>query len=137
MRRLVLDTNVWVSAFLTPGGTCHELLLRLLRGGVEIAISSSLMDELQRVLKEKVGATGAEVARVVSFIESVAVRVEPHERLRIVLDDQSRYHRDRGRAASTAVAALPRHSHPIAKDGAGPVVGVHRATLSQPPMREA
>jgi hypothetical protein len=50
MNRLVLDTNIWVSAILNPRGK-PALILKLAMGGVvEIVISPAVVKELHKVL---------------------------------------------------------------------------------------
>jgi len=40
--RILLDTNIWISAFLSPEGHCGRLVRRLLGdGGVEIVTSAA------------------------------------------------------------------------------------------------
>jgi putative PIN family toxin of toxin-antitoxin system len=49
--RIVVDTNIWVSAFLAPDGHCGRLVRRLLADReLEIVISATLLEELLDVL---------------------------------------------------------------------------------------
>ncbi len=49
--RLLLDTNIWVSAFLSPDGHRGHLVCRLLaHSDVEIVTSLPLIDEIVDVL---------------------------------------------------------------------------------------
>ena len=50
MLRVVLDTNVIVSALLSPSGTRGRILERLLGGAFELVMSPHLLDELKRAL---------------------------------------------------------------------------------------
>lgn len=50
MLRAVADTNVFVSAVLTPGGTCDQLVTALLTLKWRLVASPLLLDELTRVL---------------------------------------------------------------------------------------
>jgi putative PIN family toxin of toxin-antitoxin system len=83
VKRVLLDTNIWVSAFLAPGGHCGKLVRRLLaEGGVEIVVSSPLLAELADVLarprltqRYKFGAD--EVKEYIGWIWSTAEYVEP------------------------------------------------------------
>lgn len=47
---VVLDTNVWVSAFLNPHGFPAKLLDAWMSGAFQVVISAPLMEELARVL---------------------------------------------------------------------------------------
>lgn len=53
MPRVVLDTNVLVSAFLTPRGASAQLLLKLREGAYELVASPLLLAELERVLRRE------------------------------------------------------------------------------------
>ena len=48
--QVVADPNVLVSAVLTPGGVCAELLGRLVESPLEIVVSPLLLGEVERVL---------------------------------------------------------------------------------------
>ena len=50
MPRAVLDTNVLVSALISPGGASAQLLLELRAGGFELILSPLLLAELRQVL---------------------------------------------------------------------------------------
>lgn len=51
MPRVVLDTNVLVSALITPAGSSAQLLLKLRDGEFEAIVSALLLSELSDVLK--------------------------------------------------------------------------------------
>jgi uncharacterized protein len=55
--RVVLDTNVLVSAVLTPGGIPDRILADWRDGGFDLIISPSLLTELERVLSSRKLAT--------------------------------------------------------------------------------
>jgi uncharacterized protein len=48
--RLVLDTNVFVSALISPGGLPDHLMQRWERGDFTLVTSPQQLDEFQRVL---------------------------------------------------------------------------------------
>jgi putative PIN family toxin of toxin-antitoxin system len=50
--KVVLDTNVWVSAFLSPLGTPGRLLDAMRTGHVRVATSERLWSELIRIVHE-------------------------------------------------------------------------------------
>jgi putative PIN family toxin of toxin-antitoxin system len=76
--RVVLDTNVLVSALLFPGGPPDRVFRAALRGHYELVLSPFIIRELTRVLEEKFGFTSEEVGAVGRFIESsVSAVVEP------------------------------------------------------------
>jgi len=92
MRRVVFDTNVWVSLAITPEGTCGELLQRLSALGNEVFTSGVLLDELVRVARRKLGYTAEEARELRDFVRSMATVVEPKERVRVITqkDDDNR-----------------------------------------------
>lgn len=51
--RIVIDTNVIVSAFLTPHGIAMNILHHVLAGTVTLITSPSLFDELEEVLQRQ------------------------------------------------------------------------------------
>ena len=48
--RAVVDTNVWVSAFLTPGGTAAKLLAAMVAGQLTPVLSAPVESEYRSVL---------------------------------------------------------------------------------------
>ena len=50
--RIVLDSVVWISAFLTPGGLTAALVQRC-RGRVELVSSEEILDETREVLRAR------------------------------------------------------------------------------------
>ncbi len=51
MMRVVIDTNVMVSAILTPKGTLAKILKFALDGVLEIILSPPLVQEIQEVMR--------------------------------------------------------------------------------------
>jgi putative PIN family toxin of toxin-antitoxin system len=51
--RVVLDTNVYVSAFNFPEGTLREIWQHARRGAFELLISPAIVNELGRILRER------------------------------------------------------------------------------------
>ena len=77
---VVLDTNVWVSAFLNPYGFPATLLRSWIDGAFQVAISAPLMEELDRVLSRprlmlKYGYAHADLQEYLERIISRAKRI--------------------------------------------------------------
>ncbi len=53
--RVVFDTNILVSAFVTPGGRGEAALARIIDGWDSLVISRAIIDELLGVLARKYG----------------------------------------------------------------------------------
>jgi putative PIN family toxin of toxin-antitoxin system len=51
--RVVLDTNVYVSAFNFPEGTLREIWQHARRGAFKLLISPAIVNELGRILRER------------------------------------------------------------------------------------
>jgi hypothetical protein len=49
MNRIVIDTNILVSAILTPGGNPAEILKLVLEGKITLIISPAILEEARRV----------------------------------------------------------------------------------------
>ena len=79
---VVVDTNVWVSAFINPHG--HPALIReaFIEGQFDVAMSPPLLREIIDVLnrprlRDKYLLAEAEIAEFVELLSARAVRVEP------------------------------------------------------------
>ncbi len=86
--RVVLDTNVLVSALIFPGGT-PELAYRLvLEERIQLVTSRTLLAELGSVLEAKFGWDPARVEQAVGQLARVGFVVEPTTTVtEIVADD--------------------------------------------------
>lgn len=85
--RVVLDTNVLVSALVLPGGRGEEALLRVLAEDHRLLHSKPILDELLGVLARKFSRDPEELARLAMFLSDAAEFVEAKKRLRLVADD--------------------------------------------------
>ena len=82
--RVVLDTNVLISALLFDG-VPERIFLAGLRGEIQLLTSISLSEELEKVLKEKFRIEAHAVADTIELVKSVAEVVEVKSRLRVIL----------------------------------------------------
>ncbi len=85
--RVVFDTNVYISAFITPGGRGEAAFLRAITGEVELAVSVPILTELARKLKEKFHWDDEHIKAAVRHAAAVAVVVRPEERLAVLADE--------------------------------------------------
>ena len=81
MLRVVLDTNVIVSALLSPSGAPGRILERLLGGAFELVMSPHLLDELKRALgyskvKRYLRLTADERETLLAQLETIADPVQ-------------------------------------------------------------
>jgi|SRR5580704_172673 putative PIN family toxin of toxin-antitoxin system len=86
MSRVVLDTNVYISALMFGGLPGSLLDLAFVRAFTLIT-SSPLLEELDEKLREKFGVSPDDAAIVRSRLENVAEVVEPRDALRVIDED--------------------------------------------------
>jgi putative PIN family toxin of toxin-antitoxin system len=85
--RLVLDSNVWISA-LVFGGKPREVLDLAIKGLVEIAVSDDILEEIEGVLEGKKFQYPTRVVRaLMGEIESLAELVVPAKKIEVVPED--------------------------------------------------
>lgn len=89
MTRVVLDSNVWLSALLFPGGVCDELLQQFRELRVELFASQAILHEISGVLRRKFGHSAEEAEAVVREIRLMAQVVDPKTRVSIVTADDA------------------------------------------------
>ena len=85
--RVVLDTNVLVSALTLPGGRGDQALHRIVDGEDSLALSGPILDELLSVLARKFAHDREALARVAVFLSELGEFVEPTESLAVLADE--------------------------------------------------
>jgi len=90
--RAVLDTNVIVSAVISPGSPPDSILRASRRGALDLVTSAPLLRELEDVLgrpriAERLGWTPEERASFIAALADFAVIVAPKEKLHVVKAD--------------------------------------------------
>jgi uncharacterized protein len=86
---VVIDTNVVLSAILF-GGKPKQVLEMALSGNIQLAISESLVKELQGVLQRPKFELSAQLVQtIVSEYANIASWIEPAEHFKVVVDDPS------------------------------------------------
>lgn len=71
MPRAVLDTNVLVSALISPGGPSAALMLELRAGAFELLVSPLLLEELAEVLARPKFRSYVSAAEAAAYLELV------------------------------------------------------------------
>ena len=69
--RVVLDTNVVVSAFLSPAGTSSIILRMVLNGNLDICINTAMLTEYEQVLCRPVFVDRINKEKVQSFFDII------------------------------------------------------------------
>jgi len=85
--RVVLDTNVLISAFLFPGGAPEAVYRLALEGRIELVTSLPLLAELGRVLSAKFGWEDSLAEEAVAQVARIALVVEPPQPVSVVKAD--------------------------------------------------
>lgn len=86
MLRVVIDTNVFVSAFLT-GGDCVRIMEMWKRGKFTLVTSREILEEISDVLKRpSIGAPQSYIFRLRRIIRQKAKVVKPYLRVRVSKD---------------------------------------------------
>lgn len=86
--RVVLDTNIYISAILF-GGNCEEILRLAQQGAFKIIISRPIISEIEGVLKDKFKWSRQQISDTVSFIKDISTIVNPHMTIAAVKNDPS------------------------------------------------
>ncbi len=86
--RVVFDTNIFISAFVFPGGQGQEALERIAEGVDHLLISKPLLHELLKVLGRKFSREREELSRVAVFLADLGEMIHPRSKVRI-LDDEA------------------------------------------------
>jgi uncharacterized protein len=90
--RVVLDTNVFISAFISNEGASAQLLAHCQAGELELLVSPDTLAELRRVLtyprvRKRLVYTNEQIDRFIALLEEVAVVITPPSVARVVPGD--------------------------------------------------
>jgi putative PIN family toxin of toxin-antitoxin system len=85
--RVVLDTNVYFSAFNSTRGVPFELWRRAARGEYILLISPAIIRELARVLREDLKWPQPDIIAQLKLVVRVARLIEPKLTLEVVVAD--------------------------------------------------
>jgi putative PIN family toxin of toxin-antitoxin system len=88
VRRVTGDSNIIISA-LSRGGKPQEFLDLARHGGIELAVSDAILDEVGRILIDKFEWTAERVNNMRAEIATFTKRSAPTETLDVVKDDAS------------------------------------------------
>lgn len=85
--RVVLDSNVYVSAMTLPGGSADRAISAALDGACVVLISEPILGETLGVLGRKISRDREELARVALFLSELAELVAPRKRIGALADE--------------------------------------------------
>ena len=86
--RVVLDTNIFISAILY-GGNPRQIMNLAISETIEVYISPNLLDELRRTLIEKFSLSSIEVDKILSEIKDFSEIATPQLQLQVIKNDPS------------------------------------------------
>ena len=84
---IVFDTNIYISAFVIPGGNAEKAYLHAIDGDFELCTSVAILTELARKLDEKFGWEKQKIAQLITSISNVATVFKTTPWLKVVSDD--------------------------------------------------
>ncbi|MBI5195462.1 MAG: putative toxin-antitoxin system toxin component, PIN family [Nitrospirae bacterium] len=84
--KVVLDTNVYISAMLFAG-KCEEILKLVSQGLFDIVVSKEILSKIRSVLREKFHWMDKQAAEAIRYIRGIAIIVNPEITLSIVNED--------------------------------------------------
>lgn len=85
-RRVVFDTNIFLSAFLFGGNP--ELVFGMARAGtIKLLVSSAILAELASILKRKFSWNDDDIREALMIIGRYADLIKPEQKLSILRDD--------------------------------------------------
>jgi len=88
MIKVVLDTNIYISAILV-GGKPEQIIDLAREGVIEVFISKPILTEIERILKEKLRHTDEQVQFELLDIKSVTKFISPKIKVAVVQSDEA------------------------------------------------
>lgn len=85
--RVVFDTNIYISAFITSGGRGETAYLLAVNGELELFTSIPILTELARKLQDKFRWDHEHVTEAVRHVAACAKLVKPIQRLAVLADE--------------------------------------------------
>lgn len=85
--RAVLDTHIFVSALVLPGGQAEKAVLAAAEGRFALVVSKPLIGEVLGVLARKFGRDPEQLARVAVFLADLGRLVRPRAKVRVLKDE--------------------------------------------------
>ena len=85
--RVVFDTNIFISAFVIPGGKAEEVYLHVLRGDFDLYSSVAILTETAQKLRDKFGWPEDQIVQLLRTISKVATVIKTRPRLHVLADE--------------------------------------------------
>ena len=84
--KVVFDTNIYISAILTPG-KAREVLELARKKKIQLLVSEAILAEIERILRIKIQRSDFEIALILRGIRSISTFVSPALKLSIIKED--------------------------------------------------
>ena len=85
--RVVFDTNIYISAFVIPGGNAEKAYLRAINGHFKLYASVAILTELARKLVEKFDWEKQRIIELIKSISKVAIVLKTAPGLKVLSDE--------------------------------------------------
>ncbi|MBI5100615.1 MAG: putative toxin-antitoxin system toxin component, PIN family [Nitrospirae bacterium] len=85
--KVVFDTNIYISAFITPGGHGEIAYQKAIDGEIQLFSSVPILTEMAGKLQDKFKWDAEHVTEAVRHIAAVAVVLKPKKRLSVLADE--------------------------------------------------
>ena len=85
--KIVFDTNIYISAFVIPGGNAEKAYLQAINGDFELCSSVAILTELARKLDEKFSWEKHKISQLITSINNLATVFKTTPWLKVVSDD--------------------------------------------------
>ncbi len=84
--KVVFDTNVYISAFISPGSKAEDVYLLAVDGQIELYTSVAILTETAKKLRRKFLWDDVRITAALKQISKVATVLKPVDRLNILSD---------------------------------------------------
>ena len=85
--KVVFDTNIYISAFVIPGGNAEKAYIHSIDGDFELCTSVAILTELAGKLEEKFGWEKRSIVQLITAISNVATVLKTTPWLKTLSDD--------------------------------------------------
>ena len=85
--KVFFDTNIFISAFVIPGGKAEEVYLHVLKGDFDLYSSVAILTETAQKLREKFAGPENQIVGLLKAISKVATVIKTRPHLHILPDE--------------------------------------------------
>jgi uncharacterized protein len=87
MLKVVIDTNVFISAFYLPESKPGEVVFMARRKGIQNFISPQILEEIERIIRDKLQWDNPKTHSALKQIKKLSEMVYPEEHIADIADD--------------------------------------------------